>query len=70
MFICNFTIKVDNEIFEEWLQWQKEEQIPEVMQPVFLVIIKSSNCLNMMSPEPQLTFSSFLQNRKKIMTAI
>jgi hypothetical protein len=31
MFICNFTIKVDNEIVEQWLQWQKEEQIPEVM---------------------------------------
>jgi hypothetical protein len=31
MFIYNITIKVDNNILQQWLQWQKEEHIPEVM---------------------------------------
>ena len=31
MFVCNLTIKVDDEIEVQWLQWQKEEHIPEIM---------------------------------------
>ena len=31
MFIYNITIKVDNAIVEDWLQWQLEEHIPEIM---------------------------------------
>ncbi len=31
MFIYNITVKVDNHILQQWLQWQKEEHIPEVM---------------------------------------
>lgn len=31
MFIYNITIKVDNAILEEWMNWQKEEHIPEIM---------------------------------------
>lgn len=32
MFIYNVTIKVDNSVAKEWLEWLKEEHIPEVMQ--------------------------------------
>jgi len=31
MFVYNITIKVDNEIVQQWLQWQKEVQMPEMM---------------------------------------
>ena len=31
MFIHNITIKVENKIVQEWLQWQKEVHIPGVM---------------------------------------
>ncbi len=32
MFIYNLSIKVNKEILLEWLQWQREEHIPEIMQ--------------------------------------
>jgi len=31
MFIYNITVKVENEILNEWMQWQKEIHIPEVI---------------------------------------
>jgi hypothetical protein len=31
MFIYNLTVKVDNSISDEWLKWQIEEHIPEIM---------------------------------------
>ena len=31
MFIYNITSKVDHAILDEWLQWQKELHIPEIM---------------------------------------
>lgn len=31
MYAFNITIKVDREILEEWLQWQKKIHIPEMM---------------------------------------
>lgn len=35
MFIYNITIRVDNDIAEGWLQWQKETHIPQVMATGF-----------------------------------
>jgi Domain of unknown function (DUF4286) len=31
MLVYNITLKVENSIAAEWLQWQKDEHIPEVM---------------------------------------
>lgn len=31
MFIYNITTKIDNDIEDEWLRWQKEVHIPDVM---------------------------------------
>ena len=31
MFIYNITTKVDHAVLEDWLQWQKEIHIPEIM---------------------------------------
>src|SRR5688572_2969556 len=31
MFIYNVTLKVDHSIHKEWLQWLKEEHIPEMV---------------------------------------
>ena len=35
MFIYNVTTKVDHDIVTEWLQWQKEIHIPEIMRTGF-----------------------------------
>jgi hypothetical protein len=35
MIICNVTYKVENEIFFDWMRWQKEEHIPEIMATGF-----------------------------------
>jgi hypothetical protein len=32
LFIYNITVKVDTAIAKEWLQWQKEIHIPEIME--------------------------------------
>jgi hypothetical protein len=31
MIVYNITIKVNNNIADEWLAWQKQEHIPEIM---------------------------------------
>ena len=31
MIIYNITLKIDPEIEKEWINWQKEEHIPEIM---------------------------------------
>lgn len=31
MFIYNITIKVDHEILNDWIQWQREVHIPEMI---------------------------------------
>ena len=31
MFIYNITVKVNNSILDEWVKWQQEEHIPEIM---------------------------------------
>lgn len=31
MFVYNITSKVNNSIAEDWLKWQKEEHIPEII---------------------------------------
>ena len=31
MFVHNITVKVDNEIVQQWLQWQREVHTPEIM---------------------------------------
>lgn len=37
MFVYNITMKVDNAIAEEWLQWQTGEHIPEIMSTALFV---------------------------------
>jgi hypothetical protein len=32
MYIYNITIKIDNNIIKEWLQWQQQEHIPGIMR--------------------------------------
>lgn len=32
MFVYNSSIKINKEISLQWLQWQREEHIPEIMQ--------------------------------------
>jgi hypothetical protein len=31
MFIYNITVKVSNSIADQWMKWQREEHIPEIM---------------------------------------
>jgi hypothetical protein len=35
MFTYNITTKVDHSVVQEWLQWQKEIHIPEIMSTGF-----------------------------------
>jgi hypothetical protein len=35
MFVYNITVKVDNNIEEEWLRWQKGIHIPEILSTGF-----------------------------------
>ena len=35
MFIYNITVKVENDIAEAWIQWQKEIHIPQIMATGF-----------------------------------
>ena len=35
MYVYNITIKVENEVEDEWLKWQKEIHIPEVLATGF-----------------------------------
>ena len=35
MFVYNITIKVDNNVEEEWLRWQKGIHIPEILSTGF-----------------------------------
>ncbi len=35
MFVYNITMKVDNTIEEEWILWQKEIHIPEILSTGF-----------------------------------
>ncbi len=32
MIVYNVTVKVENDVHEEWLSWMKETHIPEVME--------------------------------------
>jgi len=32
MVIYNVTVKIDNEVHDEWLNWMKSKHIPEVME--------------------------------------
>lgn len=40
MFIYSITFKVDHSILEEWIAWQKEEHIPEIMATKFFTEFK------------------------------
>lgn len=31
MFVYNLSVKVDRKILQEWIKWQREEHIPEIM---------------------------------------
>lgn len=31
MFVYNITFKVEHKVLEEWMKWQKEVQIPEIL---------------------------------------
>ena len=64
MFIYNITIKVDNNIAEEWLQWQKEIYIPAMLDTGFFMSIVFINCLNRMKTEGKTFVINFLPTIK------
>ena len=40
MFVYNLTVKVDKEILQQWIKWQQEEHIPEIMATNLFTEIK------------------------------
>lgn len=37
MIIYNVTVKLESEVYEDWIKWMKEVHVPEVMQTGFFL---------------------------------
>lgn len=65
MFIYNITIKVNKAIVEDWLKWQMEEHIPEIMSTKFFDHYKSFRLLDQDDTEgPTFVFQYYASSRK------
>ena len=51
MVLYNVTVGIDKEIEEEWLQWMKEEHIPEVMDTGHFIDSKMYRVLGTDDPQ-------------------
>ena len=40
MFVYNLSVKVDRKILQQWIKWQQEEHIPEIMATNLFTEIK------------------------------
>lgn len=65
MFIYNITIKVNNSIAEEWLKWQMEEHVPEIMATHLFKNFKIFRLLDQDDSDgPTFIFQYYADNRK------
>ncbi len=55
MIIYNVTVNIENDVREEWLQWMKEEHIPNVMKTGFF--IENKICKVLVDEEQGTTYS-------------
>ena len=54
MIVYNVSIKIDNEVKEEWIQWMKEKHIPDVMDTGFFI---SHNFLKVLNEDIEDTYA-------------
>jgi hypothetical protein len=66
MFIYNITIKVNNSIAQEWMKWQMEEHVPEIMATGLFTEFKIFRLLDQDDYEgPTFVFQYYADERKK-----
>ena len=64
MFIYNITAKVDHAIVDEWLQWQKEIHIPEIMATGFFAEHRFYKLLEHDDDEGKIFVTQFVTHSK------
>ncbi|HEY5369033.1 MAG TPA: DUF4286 family protein [Hanamia sp.] len=65
MIVYNDTTKVDHEIVEEWVSWQKENYIPEVMATGFCTGFRFYKLLDHDDDEGRIFITQFLINNRQ-----
>ena len=65
MLVYNHTTKVDHEVVEEWLSWQKENYIPEVMATGFCAGFRFYKLLDHDDDEGRIFVTQFLVNSRQ-----
>jgi hypothetical protein len=65
MIVYNHTTKVDHEIEEEWISWQKENYIPEVMATGFCTGFHFYKLLGHDDDEGKIFITQFLMNSQQ-----
>ena len=65
MFIYNITTKVDHAILNEWLQWQKEIHIPDIMATGFFTEHRFYKLLEHDDHEGEIFVTQFLAASKE-----
>lgn len=65
MLIYNVTIKINNSILDEWMKWQMEEHIPEIMSTQ---LFKEYKCFRLLDQDdsegPTFIFQYYTADRK------
>ncbi|MEO6843898.1 MAG: DUF4286 family protein [Ginsengibacter sp.] len=65
MIVYNITIKVDHEIGDEWIRWQKEIHIPEVMATGAFTEYRFYKLLEHDDEEGKIFVTQFLTNNRQ-----
>lgn len=55
MIIYNVTVNIENDVHDEWLEWMKNQHIPDVMQTGFF--IEHKMCKVLVEEEQGITYS-------------
>lgn len=65
MIIYNITTKVDHSVYEEWLQWQKDIHIPEIMGTGFFSEHRFYKLLEHDDDEGKIFVTQFIANTRQ-----
>ena len=65
MIVYNITTKVDHSVYEEWLQWQKDIHIPEIMDTGFFSEYRFYKLLEHDDDEGKVFVTQFLTHTRQ-----
>ena len=65
MIVYNITTKVDHEIVDEWIRWQKEIHVPDVMATGFFTKFHFYKLLDHDDDEGRIFITQFLINSRQ-----